>query len=408
MESTPPVYRRVLATVWDGFVLTFLAWSPPPTPAVDWEPSPSRLARLRRWSRGETSSWLIVIAVFGVGVAAGQDIGGGLVSVAVGLAAAVPMVLARFNLLVGWRVALSVSILAVVVGISSPVGAVDTMVIIGLPIFTFVIAVGHERSIGLWAWAMTIPIVAAVWTGEIGVVAIFGALLALVADGLRARRQGTQALTDERERAGVERARRVSVEERARIARELHDVVAHHMSMVAVRAETAPYRVTDLSEEARSEFAEISAAARESLNEIRSVLTLLRGEETPRMPQPGLDQLDDLVESSRRAGANVALHVTGRRRPLRAAVELSAYRILQESLANVTRHAPGEEAEVWIAYGDDLLSLMVANPHPGPTRDPGHGITGMRERATAVGGTLEARTRADRRFVVEAALPLKS
>jgi len=274
-----------------------------------------------------------------------------------------------------------------------------------------VIATTHQRSIALWAWAVTIPSVTAGVGGDmgdnIGVVAIAGAVLALITDGLRASQQGTQQLIDERERVGVERARRVSVEERARIARELHDVVAHHMSMVAVRAETAPYRVHGLSEEARSEFAEISTAARASLNEIRSVLTLLRGDETPRTPQPDLDQVDELVEDARRAGANVELHVSGRRRPLRAAVELSAYRILQESLANVTRHMPGETAGVWVDYRDDTLGLVVANPCPEPAGDPGHGITGMQERATAVGGTLDARRRADGRFVVEATLPLK-
>ena len=137
------------------------------------------------------------------------------------------------------------------------------------------------------------------------------AVLALVTEGLRASRQGTQQLIDERERVGVERARRVSVEERARIARELHDVVAHHMSMVAVRAETAPYRVHGLSQETRSEFAEISTAARASLNEIRSLLTLLRGDETPRMPQPHLAHVDALVADGSLASYHLLPSVRG-------------------------------------------------------------------------------------------------
>jgi len=328
--------------------------------------------------------------------------------VLVGILTAAPLYLARYSLLVGWRAAVAAAALAVTLGITFPIGSIAAIVVVGVLIYTFVVASTYRRAIGLWAWAVTIPILAAAWAGDIGVVAILVALLALITDSLRERRLGTQELSDERERAGVERARRVSVEERARIARDLHDVVAHHMSMVAVRAETAPYRVDDLSDEARSEFAEISTAARESLNEIRSVLSLLRREDTPRMPQPDLDQVDVLVEEARRAGANVELHISGRRRRVRAAVELTAYRILQESLANVTRHAPGETAEVWVDYGDDALGLMVANPHPSSAGKPGHGITGMRERATAVGGTLDARPRADGRFVVEATLPLRT
>ena len=387
---------------------TFLAFSPPPEPAVTWELASRRLTRLGRLVRSETFSWLFVIAVFGWGVAAGQARGGGLVSVLVGILTAAPLYLARYSLLVGWRAAVAAAALAVTLGITFPIGSIAAIVVVGVLIYTFVVASTYRRAIGLWAWAATIPILAAAWAGDIGVVAILVALLALITDSLRERRLGTQELSDERERAGVERARRVSVEERARIARDLHDVVAHHMSMVAVRAETAPYRVDDLSDEARSEFAEISTAARESLNEIRSVLSLLRREDTPRMPQPDLDQVDVLVEEARRAGANVELHISGRRRRVRAAVELTAYRILQESLANVTRHAPGETAEVWVDYGDDALGLMVANPHPSSAGKPGHGITGMRERATAVGGTLDARPRADGRFVVEATLPLRT
>jgi signal transduction histidine kinase len=411
MESTVPAGIRPLRRLWDGFVTTFLAWSPPPEPVVTWKPAPGRFTRLGRWVWA--FSWLVVIGVFALGVAASAEPEGpgGLASLGVGAIAAAPLVLARYNLIVGWRAALAGTVLAAILGQFLPLGAAAGLAVVGLLVYTLVIATTHQRSIALWAWAVTIPVVTA-GVGEdirdtIGVVAIAGAVLALVTDGLRASQQGTQQLIDERERVGLERARRVSVEERARIARELHDVVAHHMSMVAVRAETAPYRVHGLSDETRSEFAEISTAARASLNEIRSVLTLLRGDETPRMPQPDLDQVDELVEDARRAGANVELHVTGRRRPLRAAVELSAYRILQESLANVTRHMPGETAGVWVDYRNDTLGLVVANPCPEPAGDPGHGITGMQERATAVGGTLDARRRADGRFVVEATLPLK-
>ena len=232
-----------------------------------------------------------------------------------------------------------------------------------------------------------------------------GALLALLTNTLRGRRLTALALVDQQERTGVERARRIGVEERARVARELHDIVAHHISMVAVRAETAPFRLPDLSEETRKEFSEISQAARDSLNEIRSLLAVLRSDEAPRMPQPGLDQIEQLVVSTRHAGVEVSLTVQGEPRPLRKCGGSERLPDPPGGALQCHRHAADQAVDVWVEYGDASLELVVANACPTPPGPPGHGLTGMTERATAVGGTLSARRRADGRFVVAAFRP---
>ncbi len=396
--------RRILRPAWDSIWDTFVAYSPPPQPVIVWNLIPARLGRLGDWLRTDMAFWLAVVGVFGIGFAAGSPLGTSAVVFAAAIVA--PVLAARHSPLVGWRVAAAVSVVTTIAYAPVETDGIAGVIVIGLSLYTLYIALSYRRDIALWATGVTVVVVAEVLDTDLGIVVILGALLAILADALRSRQATAAALGDERERTDVERARRVGAEERARIARELHDVVAHHMSMVAVRAETAPYRIDDLSEEARTEFTEISAAARESLNEIRGLLTILRSEEAPLVPEPGLDEAGALVEAVRRAGTEVALSISGDRRRLPATVELAAYRILQESLSNVTRHAPGESARVWIGYGDDSLDLMVANPCSEDVGDAGHGLTGMEERAAAVGGTVEARRRLDGTFVVEASLPV--
>lgn len=325
---------------------------------------------------------------------------------AFGLIVAIPIVLGKWDALVGWR--LSAVVTALVVGFRSWDGSgIMLAAATVLVAYTTYVSIRFERGIALWAWAACTAIVAASSYPDTAAAVFGGGVMALLTDALRSRRMGAEALETEQRRFGLERAKRIGVEERSRVARELHDVVAHHMSMVAVRAETAPYRIKDLPEAIAAEFVEISSTARESLNEIRGLLSVLRNDDAPRMPQPGLGELEDLIEASRRAGAEVELTVWGDARPLRPAVELAAYRILQESLSNVTRHAPGEAAEVWVEYGENELGLVVSNPSRASVREPGHGITGMRERAAAVGGSLDARRRPHGRFVVEALLPVE-
>jgi signal transduction histidine kinase len=230
---------------------------------------------------------------------------------------------------------------------------------------------------------------------------------------VRTRRGNTERLAVQERRHEGERA---VLEERQRIARELHDVVAHHMSVIAIQAEAAPYKVPEPPKELVESFAEIRASALSGLKELRRVLGVLRSEVPGTAPQPGLDDLDGLLESARSAGVTVTAGISGSPRPLPAGVDLSAYRIVQEALSNAMRHAPGAAVQVKLYYGDAALVVEVRNDHcppgnPAPAeRDGGgggHGIIGMRERATMLGGSLQAGPTEKGEFLVTAALPLE-
>jgi signal transduction histidine kinase len=205
--------------------------------------------------------------------------------------------------------------------------------------------------------------------------------------------------------------------ERARIARELHDVVAHSVSMIAVQAETAPYTMRDLSPEAKKGFAEVAGAAREALEEMRRLLSVLRadpGTEPEVTPQPRLDRLGELIDSHRGAGGQAHLSVHGSVRPLSTTIELSAYRIVQEALTNARRHAPGSRVQVELNYLGDRLAVRVVDDGTSVpvtkiedrTKVMGHGLVGMRERATMLGGRFAAGPRTEGGFAVQAELPV--
>ena len=236
---------------------------------------------------------------------------------------------------------------------------------------------------------------------------------AVVTDIVRTLRRTRRALGQERELTEAEKARTAVLEERARIARDLHDVVAHHMSMVVVQAETAPYRLSGLSPEATADFAAISNTAREALDEVRGLLGVLRSEEISAdlRPQPGCADLPELIESAMRAGADVELAEFGEPHPLRPGVDVGAYRIVQESLANAARHAPGAPVRVELTYNAEVLEIDVVNassPGGGPPAEnaaPGHGLIGMTERAAVVGGELRAGPTPDGESAVRARLP---
>jgi signal transduction histidine kinase len=205
--------------------------------------------------------------------------------------------------------------------------------------------------------------------------------------------------------------------ERARIARELHDVVAHSVSMIAVQAETAPYTMRDLSPEAKKGFTEVAGAAREALEEMRRLLSVLRAEpgtEPEVTPQPRLDRLSELIDSHRSAGGEARLSVSGAVRPLSTTIELSAYRIVQEALTNARRHAPGARVNVELNYLGDRLAVRVTDDGSpvsvtsvdDRTKVMGHGLVGMRERATMLGGRFAAGPRTEGGFAVQAELPV--
>jgi signal transduction histidine kinase len=202
-----------------------------------------------------------------------------------------------------------------------------------------------------------------------------------------------------------EHEEKIALAERARIAREMHDVVAHHMSMVAVRCETAPYRITDLPDAGVREFAELAASARAAMTDMQALLGVLRSTDQPaeRGPQPGLAQIPDLV---RRVPEQVDLDLTETDVP--EAVGLTAYRIVQEAITNASMHSPGCQVRIRLGLTGNALRVQVTNTRGGPSRGGGggHGLAGMRERVALHGGELSASSTGDGGFEVLALLPL--
>lgn len=211
-------------------------------------------------------------------------------------------------------------------------------------------------------------------------------------------------------RAEEETRRRVD-EERLRIARELHDVVAHTLATINVQAGVAAHLLADRPPDPATEaLATIRDASKQALGELRSILAVLRraGETDPTQPTPGLDRLDTLVSSARSAGVAVEVRVDGDRRPLAAAVDLAAYRIIQESLTNVMKHAGPAHVAVTVTYRPGQVEIEVTDDGPGDRSGAstgGHGITGMKERAASVGGALQAGPRPEGGYQVSARLP---
>jgi signal transduction histidine kinase len=214
------------------------------------------------------------------------------------------------------------------------------------------------------------------------------------------------------ERTREEEARRRAGEERMRIARELHDVLAHNISMINVQAGVAVHLLDRQPEQARTALIAINDASKEALRELRATLGVLRGvdEADPRAPAPGLARLDDLVASASAAGLDVKVATTGDQRPLPPGTDLAAYRIIQESLTNVARHARAHEVAISIDYGAREVTITVDDDGdglpPGNALRAGNGLTGMRERASTAGGQLEAGPRPEGGFRVRARLPM--
>lgn len=242
--------------------------------------------------------------------------------------------------------------------------------------------------------------VAALGVNGLGAAALLAACFVGFAVG------NSRRLTVERDEAREEQA---AMGERARIARELHDVVAHHISMIVVQADSARLATEGMPDAGREQLLSIRDTARDAMDELRRVLGVLRddaGGEIEREPQPGLDGLYDLLDAARGAGTPVRLILEGRAQPLPAGVDLAAYRIVQEALTNARRHAPGASVDVELRYDDGTLRLAVRDDGPGPSgAAEGHGLLGMRERATTVGGSVRTGPGEAGGFTVEAELP---
>ncbi|MER7759978.1 sensor histidine kinase [Streptomyces sp. NPDC097619] len=347
----------------------------------------------------------------------------------VGIVTGVSVFLAMFRPIAAWWLALITGIVAAL-SIHGSVGPgqnwmwpPSSMFAFAAVLFLAALRVTPRVTLELTGVALLVTfVIETIWRPEhssltgfqVAVLFGFSSLLGYALRGVRVARgrlHDQEALTEE------ERSRRALLEERSRIARELHDVVAHHMSVISIQAQVAPYLVTDPPEELKENLAGIRQNALEALTELRRVLGVLRSESAEDQadqhhPQPTLADLGSLVDNVRAAGLSVAVETAGIRRPLTPGVELSAYRIVQEALSNCLRHAPGSQVEVGIAYGPRDLYLCVANTAPtGPvpaSPGAGHGLLGMRERAGMLGGELAAGPRPNGGYEVSAVLPTGS
>ncbi|MFJ2606766.1 sensor histidine kinase [Streptomyces sp. NPDC091279] len=250
------------------------------------------------------------------------------------------------------------------------------------------------------------------------------ALAWVLGDSMRTRRAYFAQLEERAARLEKEREAQAKVAvaaERARIARELHDVVAHNVSVMVVQADGAAYVLDAAPDQAKKALETISSTGRQALAEMRRLLGVLRTGEHKEVgeyvPQPDVEQIDDLVEQCRIAGLPVDFKVEGTPRPLPSGVELTAYRIVQEALTNTRKHGgPNAGASVRLVYFDDGLGLLVEDDGKGAPQElyeeggpdgQGHGLIGMRERVGMVGGTLDAGPRPGGGFRISALLPLK-
>jgi signal transduction histidine kinase len=336
------------------------------------------------------------------------------------VAVVAPLPLAAWYPILAWRIGWVALLLAPLVPAAWwggwPWGPPQVVALLG----AFCLAGVRQRRPELWwMWALSL-IPWWLWlsarepdlNGPASATIVFtAATIAVESFGSRLRAQ--RALAAQTERTEVERARRAVLEERTRIARELHDVVAHHMSLIAVRAETAPYRLSGLPESALAEFGSLSQVAREALTEMRRLLGVMRQDQAAALaPQPELADLPALVETARRAGVQVELAIPSALDQVPPGVGLCAYRIVQESLSNASQHAPGAAVTVSVGRDSGAVLLRVANGPGGPAdpsrneHGPGQGLTGMRERVALLGGSLSAGPADDGGFVVSAVLPL--
>ncbi|MFC4498947.1 MULTISPECIES: sensor histidine kinase [Streptomyces] len=277
-------------------------------------------------------------------------------------------------------------------------------------LITMTVVTGAAMLAGPLPWYAQENLGILAWTG-IG---------ATAGDAVRSRRAVVQAIRERAERAErtrEEEARRRVAEERLRIARDLHDVVAHHIALVNVQAGVAAHVMDKRPDQAKEALAHVREASRSALNELRATVGLLRHSddpEAPTEPAPGLDRLDDLAGTFRSAGLHVEVARTDHDTKLPAGVDLAAYRIIQEALTNVQKHAgPDAKAEVSVVrVGPNVEITVLDNGHQEgeePREDGGgHGLLGMRERVTALRGTLTTGPRYGGGFRVHAILPVKT
>jgi len=352
---------------------------------------------------------LALLAMTEAAISSAEEIGPAMIA---NLLATLPLALARRH--VAW--ASGAIVFGVLFAIAEDGSTLTVAALLGLVIVLYLFAACYGRR---WSVLPALPFVANAiepFNGEdaglSGVLLLMVVVAALALGDSRRQRGEALAERDETRQAMVDTLQdQAAMGERARIARDLHDVVAHHVSAIAVQAESARLTTEGLPEEGKAHFEAIGQTARDALTEMRRLLGVLREDasaEATRDPQPSLARLNDLVETARAAGTPVTLTLEGAVTELPTGVDLCAYRILQEALTNVRRHAPGATVDVELTYAPDTLQLRVRDHGPGPTSpDPdGQGLLGMRERAIMVGGTLTTGPADGGGFVVDAWLPV--
>ncbi|MFB9533424.1 sensor histidine kinase [Nonomuraea roseola] len=313
-------------------------------------------------------------------------------------ASSFPLLLRNWWPLAAWRLAtagmlLSVPIVQTLISTPYSVAAVITY-----PLVVYSVAARCERETTLGVWVLSVLAAGVLdpshapdllWSG-----AALLAVAAILGYNVRARRLAARRLAEEEQRSERALAGQAALEERARIARELHDVVAHHMSVIAIQAEAIPLKAGGEPRQLEEGMAEIRTLSLAAMTEMRRVLGVLRDGEgrTDTAPQPGLGRLEELVGTARSAGLTVTLKLVGDLLGLPTAVSLSAYRITQESLSNAMRHAPGSAVSMRIARSGGELHIQVTNGagrgSPAKPGHEGHGLIGMRERVSMLGGSL--------------------
>jgi len=284
----------------------------------------------------------------------------------------------------------------------------------------FVAATAGKRY---WAWlALAIDFAGAIWLAPLLfdypypplndtlLLAGWTLVVAIAAEATRFRAERAAATRASRQ---IDQRRHQS-EERLRVARDLHDVIGHNISLINVQASMGLDLMDSQPEQARAALSAIKSASKEALEELRTMLTTLRRDDdvAPRSPAPGLDRLPELIELTRAAGLSVDVEVAGKAPPLPTAVHLAAYRIIQESLTNVARHAGRARVMVRVTYDDADVHVEIDDDGKAPSgggsaTGTGSGITGMRERAAALGGDLSAGFRHGGGFRVSARLPVR-
>lgn len=427
-DSRGASVRRAAATVFDGLRAAGVSLS---TPAVSTKPlladAPKRWVRLL--PQVIALGFVVVLIPVTVQVLTNDyGVGGGPAG-ALAVAQSAPLFLAITRPLPAWWIVITADIVGAMVTMSANAGRPapwPPMIIVGYVVLCCALSLRESRRtlLGIWIVTVVSGLVLGAFSGEgsqdtsVLLIVLSGSVL-MLGTLLRERSDARRRLVEQETISEAERAQRTLLEERARIARELHDVVAHHMSVITVQADSAPYRLDGLPDAAREEFGSIAASARESLTEMRRLLAVLRSEGAngERAPQPGLDRLPHLVEATVRAGIPIDLSrpelaILTQLAHVSPAVDLSAYRIVQEALSNVMRHAPGARTTITVSLDDQYLLVLVVN---GPSTEPptplegsgtGHGLVGMRERVRLVGGTVDAGPLPGGGFRVAARLPL--